>query len=246
MSARTKSQTKLPVVPEFSDSDDAGSYSEHSGEHKLFGCQEGFLTTQGEEASNKWVRGWIKVDDNTMLYYPSQEALEPTMMVTLSRESEVRSARKVKDQLMVPYDLSRVFVVKDSTNETIIFVADTEMEKRVWLHEIGRAITSLIDPYLKKKHPRSWSIYEVSLWLEMVGFGAYKVKFEESRITGKLLLSLTKLDLKTLHISKLGHRLRYLAVSSLSKRARGGGEFPPSHVLYAWWIPTDSSNTWTT
>jgi hypothetical protein len=39
------------------------------------------------------------------------------MMVTLSRESEVRSARKVKDQLMVPYDLSRVFVVKDSTNE---------------------------------------------------------------------------------------------------------------------------------
>jgi hypothetical protein len=40
------------------------------------------------------------------------------MMVTLCRESEVRTGRKVKD-LMIPYDLSRVFVVKDSTNEVL-------------------------------------------------------------------------------------------------------------------------------
>jgi hypothetical protein len=40
------------------------------------------------------------------------------MMVTLCRDSEVRSGRKVKDLMtMVPYDLSRVFIVKDSTNE---------------------------------------------------------------------------------------------------------------------------------
>jgi hypothetical protein len=46
------------------------------------------------------------------------QAAEPTMMVTLCRDSEVRSGRKVKDLMtMVPYDLSRVFIVKDSTNE---------------------------------------------------------------------------------------------------------------------------------
>ncbi|ELR12152.1 SAM domain (Sterile alpha motif) domain containing protein [Acanthamoeba castellanii str. Neff] len=207
----SRSQSKLPAMPEFSDSDDEGPPSEghNSGEYKVFGCQEGFLTTQGEESTNKWIRGWIKLEDNTMLYYPSQTAREPTMMVTLCRESEVRTGRKVKD-LMIPYDLSRVFVVKDSTNEMIVFVADSEAEKRVWLAEVGRTITSLIDPYLKKKHPRSWSVYEVSLWLEMIGFGAYKSEFDENRITGKLLLSLTKLDLKALSISKLGHRLRFL------------------------------------
>jgi hypothetical protein len=94
----------------------------------------------------------------------------------------------------------------------IVFVADSEAEKRMWLAEVGRTITSLIDPYLKKKRtdtppiypstqppsphstlaklhlgnvvstcyvpsalrssdPRSWSVYEVSLWLEMVRLG---------------------------------------------------------------------------
>ncbi len=33
----------------------------------------------------------------------------------------------------------------------IVFVADSEAEKRMWLAEVGRTITSLIDPYLKKK-----------------------------------------------------------------------------------------------
>jgi hypothetical protein len=35
-------------MPEFSDSDDEGPPSEghNSGEYKVFGCQEGFLTTQ--------------------------------------------------------------------------------------------------------------------------------------------------------------------------------------------------------
>lgn len=48
---------------------------------------------------------------------PPWQAREPTMMVTLCRDSEVRTGRKVKGHLMIPYDLSRVFVVKDSTNE---------------------------------------------------------------------------------------------------------------------------------
>ncbi len=43
-----------------------------------------------------------------------------------------------------------------------------------------------------------------------IGFGEYKKVFGESKITGKLLLSLTKLDLKTLTVNKLGHRLRFL------------------------------------
>jgi hypothetical protein len=35
-------------MPEFSDSEDEGPLSEghNSGEYKVFGCQEGFLTTQ--------------------------------------------------------------------------------------------------------------------------------------------------------------------------------------------------------
>ncbi len=49
---------------------------------------------------------------------------------------------------------------------------------------------------------------------QQIGFGAYKREFEENRTTGKLLLSLTKLDLKALSISKLGHRLRYSSLAS--------------------------------
>jgi hypothetical protein len=56
---------------------------------------------------------------------------------------------------------------KDDNNgvllQTIIFVADTEAEKRVWLHEIGRTITSLIDPYLKKKRTRNDALWHSSL-----------------------------------------------------------------------------------
>ncbi len=36
-------------------------------------------------------------------------------------------------------------------SQMIVFVADSEAEKRMWLAEVGRTITSLIDPYLKKK-----------------------------------------------------------------------------------------------
>lgn len=44
----SRSQSKLPAMPEFSDSEDEGPLSEghNSGEYKVFGCQEGFLTTQ--------------------------------------------------------------------------------------------------------------------------------------------------------------------------------------------------------
>jgi hypothetical protein len=178
-------------------------------------------------------------------------------------------------------------VLNNSCEQTITFVADSDAEKRIWLTEVSRTITSLIDPYLKKKRtlsfpspaghrlkallfsrclafppgstrcrvtltplpsprkrrrpaimvrvrsvpvvgngtahtPRELSSPSfppllIVLFLTCcvhrslcvkVGFGAYKDKFEDNRMTGKLLLSLTKLDLKTLHISKLGHRLR--------------------------------------
>lgn len=56
--------------------------------------------------------------------------------------------------------------------------------------------------------------------MHQVGFGAYQSIFEDNRINGKLLLSLTKLDLKTLRISKLGHRLRYSTVFPSSSPPR--------------------------
>jgi hypothetical protein len=52
-------------------------------------------------------------------------------MVTLCRDSEVRTGRKVKDHLMIPYDLSRVFVVKDSTNEVPTFGLELLVAPRV-------------------------------------------------------------------------------------------------------------------
>ena len=58
--------------------------------------------------------------------------------------------------------------------------------------------------------PQQWTISEVSAWLESIELGELRETFAENSISGAELLELGEDDMKTLGVSKLGHRKKLL------------------------------------
>lgn len=58
--------------------------------------------------------------------------------------------------------------------------------------------------------PQQWTISEVSAWLESIELGELRETFAENSISGSELLELGEDDMKTLGVSKLGHRKKLL------------------------------------
>ncbi|KAJ8663700.1 hypothetical protein O0I10_000949 [Lichtheimia ornata] len=77
----------------------------------------------------------------------------------------------------------------------------------------------LLHPSLHHQHASKWTVDQVTLWLEAMGFGDIALGFKEEEITGDVLLEMTPDLLKELGISTFGKRFRlHSAIKMLRDR----------------------------
>jgi hypothetical protein len=49
---------------------------------------------------------------------------------------------------------------------------------------------------LTRRHPATWDVRDVAMWVEYIGLGQYRKKFSHNCIDGRLLLAITDQQLK--------------------------------------------------